>query len=301
LARAVEHLVVTRLIGGLGNQMFQYAAGRALALRCGAVLKLDLSGYATYGKRRYELEPFAICATPVSEAELAQFGLRPEAQDSWRRRLRRWLAARGWTSSSSVYVEREFRFDAGVLALRSPVYLDGYWQTEKYFADVAEVLRREFVPREGLEPENAAIAAQIAATTAVSVHVRRGDYVTERRTGRIHGLCSVDYFRAAVQLIQERVGAIHLFIFSDDPEWSRGNLQLGPPTTFVATNSPDRGFRDMQLMARCRHHIIANSSFSWWGAWLNPSPAKIVVAPQRWFKASGRDTRDLLPDSWMRL
>lgn len=281
--------------------MFQYAAGRALALRCGADLKLDLFGYAAFGKRRYELAPFGVSAEPVSEGELARFRLRPEAQDAWRRRLRRWLAGHGWPSSSSVYVERQFHFDADVLTLRAPVYLDGYWQTEKYFADVVEVLRREFVPREGLEPENAAVAAQIDASTAVSLHVRRGDYVTEPNTGRLHGLCSMDYFRAAVQFIQMRVGPVHLFVFSDDQDWSRSNLRLGPPTTFVAANSPDRGFRDMQLMARCRHHVIANSSFSWWGAWLNPSPDKIVVAPQRWFSAGDRDTRDLLPEPWVRL
>jgi hypothetical protein len=94
---------------------------------------------------------------------------------------------------------------------------------------------------------------------------------------------------------------MHLFVFSDDQDWVRDNLRFAPPTTLVAANSPDRGFRDMQLMARCRHHIIANSSFSWWGAWLNPASAKIVVAPKRWFAANVNDTRDLLPDGWVSL
>jgi Glycosyl transferase family 11 len=291
--------VVTGLNGGLGNQMFQYAAGRALALRCGAPLKLDLSRYVRDGKRRYELGALSICATPAGKADLARFTLQPDAESPWRARLKR--CRYGIVRAAPVYNERHFHFDADVLALRAPVYLSGYWQTEKYFAEFAAALRRELAPREGLEPENAAIAAAIDATNAVSLHVRRGDYVTEPRTSRYHGVCSIDYFRAAAEFIEKRAGAIHLFVFSDDQEWCRDNLALGMPTTFVAANSPDRGFRDMQLMARCRHHVIANSSFSWWGAWLNPSPTKIVVAPQRWFDAGSADTRDLIPASWVRL
>jgi hypothetical protein len=295
--------VVVGLIGGLGNQMFQYATGRALALRCGAALKLDLARFASYRKRRYELDALSICAGPASKADLARFRLGPEPPNAlhgpWPERLRR--LRYGIVRVAPVYHERQFHFDVDVLALRAPVYLSGHWQSEKYFAEFAEVLREELAPRERLEGENAAIAAQIDATTAVSLHVRRGDYVTEPGTNRYHGLCSIDYFRSAAQFIAERVGAIHLFVFSDDLEWCRDNLKLGMPTTFVAANAPDRGFRDMQLMARCRHHVIANSSFSWWGAWLNPSPAKVVVAPHRWFDAGTGDTRDLIPASWVRM
>jgi hypothetical protein len=295
------NVVVARLIGGLGNQMFQYAAGRALALRCGATLRLDLSGFATYPKRRYELGDFPICATAASEADLARFGLRPEAQFGWRRRVRGLLPFKAKPWASPTYRERHFHFDARVVDLRAPIYLDGFWQTERYFSDFADTLRLEFCPAAPLESENAAVAAQIDATSAVSLHVRRGDYVDEADINRFHGVCSLGYFRAAVQYFHERVGSIHLFVFSDDQGWSRRNLLLGLPTTFVDANSSNRGFRDMQLMARCSHHIIANSSFSWWGAWLNPSPAKIVVAPRRWFGASTNDTRDLLPEAWVRL
>jgi hypothetical protein len=293
--------VVTRLIGGLGNQMFQYAAGRALALRCGAALKLDMSGFAGDPKRRYALDDFPICATPASEADLAGFGLRPEAQSEWRRRVRRLLWINAKAGGSQIYRERHFQFDARVADLRAPIYLDGFWQTERYFSDFADILRQEFTPAAPLEPENAAVVARIDSTCAVSLHVRRGDYVDEPGTTQYHGVCSLEYFRAAVQYIQDQAGSIHLFVFSDDQEWSRRNLPLGPPTTVVDANSSERGFRDMQLMARCRHHIVANSSFSWWGAWLNPSPTKIVVAPRRWFHASRNDTRDLIPSSWVQL
>jgi hypothetical protein len=300
--RAAVKIVVARLIGGLGNQMFQYAAGRALALRCGAALKLDLSGFAVYPKRHYELDDFPICAAPASDADRAAFGLRAAGVlADLGRRVRRLLRIDMGPAGSPIYSERHFHFDAQVRNLTPPVYLDGYWQSEKYFADCAEMLRQEFTPRVPLDAENAAMAARIAAVNAVSLHVRRGDYVSELDVSRYHGICPPDYYRSAVDYIAQRVPGIHLFVFSDDQHWVRENLRFDLPTTLVAANSPDRGFRDMQLMARCRHHIVANSSFSWWGAWLNPSPAKIVIAPSRWFGADNIDTRDLIPESWVKL
>jgi hypothetical protein len=298
----LESIVVTRLIGGLGNQMFQYAAGLALAQRHRVELKLDVSGFAAYPKRHYELGSFPIRGTPASEAELAFFGWRrPKVEPRWLARARRYIGSEGKPGPSPIYREQYFHFDTRVRDLNPTVYLDGYWQSEKYFADWAGLLRQEFTPLAPLEPENAAMADRIDAVNAVSLHVRRGDYVNERDISRYHGICSAEYYQSAVKYIAGRTGDIHLFVFSDDQDWVRDNLHFTPPTTIVAANPPDRGFRDIQLMARCRHHIIANSSFSWWGAWLDPSPEKIVVAPNRWFAASPNDTRDLLPEAWVRM
>ena len=138
-------------------------------------------------------------------------------------------------------------------------------------------------------------------SNAVSLHVRRGDYVSDPATNRFHGTCSPDYYRQAVDYVIGRAGVPHLFVFSDDQEWTRANLQFAVPRRSSSANPPDCGYRDMQLMARCRHHIIANSSFSWWGAWLNPSPEKIVVAPKQWFSSPRNDTRDLVPPNWVRM
>jgi hypothetical protein len=167
--------------------------------------------------------------------------------------------------------------------LLAPVYLDAYWQSERYFADIAGVVRREFAAKEPSDRENEALAAAIDAVNSVSLHVRRGDYVDDPTTHRYHGICAPDYYQRAVDHISSRAGVSHLFLFSDDQQWTRANLRFAFPTTFVGSNSPDCGYRDTVLMARRRHHIIANSSFSWWGAWLNPSRDKIVVAPQQWF------------------
>jgi hypothetical protein len=295
--------VIVRLIGGLGNQMFQYATARAVSLRCGAPLMLDVSGFDHFKgtSRRYELNDFPIQAALAKECDLALFGLKASPHLKWLYRLKSTLQLGRRHRTWPIHREPHFHFDAKVAALHAPIYLDGYWQSEKYFLPYADILRREFSPALPLERENAAFAAAIDAVNAISLHVRRGDYVADPATNRFHGLCSLDYYRRAVDYIKARVEAPHLFIFSDDRDWTRNHLRFELPTTFVDANPPDRGYRDMQLMARCRHHIVANSSFSWWGAWLNASQEKIVIAPRRWFASDANDTRDLIPETWVKL
>ena len=213
----------------------------------------------------------------------------------------RWLRIDRSNGAWPIYREPHFQFDPALLELRAPVYLDGYWQSERYFSSIAVLLRQELTAKAPLDPKNEALARSIDAVNAVSLHVRRGDYVDNPATTRFHGVCSLDYYQRAIDYISLRVEAPHLFVFSDDPQWTRANLRYAAATTFVDANPPDRGYRDMGLMARCRHHIIANSSFSWWGAWLNPSCEKIVIAPDRWFSAARNDTRDLIPPGWVRL
>jgi hypothetical protein len=286
--------------------MFQYAAGLALALRRGAEVKVDLSWFCQYGRdtrRQFELSAFPVSAGVATPQDLINFG-RTRPSPRWRVQVTHLLSRlpRAWRGRDQAgYRERHFHFDPQVLDLEPPVYLEGYWQSEKYFVDFAEAVRKEFTPRKPLEPENAAIAAQIDGVNAVALHVRRGDYVLNPTTNRYHGTCEAQYYSNAVEYVARRVAEPHLFVFSDDPQWGRSNLHFTIPTTFVDVNSPLRGYRDMQLMAHCRHHIVANSSFSWWGAWLGAWRQKIVVAPERWFNDGSIDTRDLVPESWVRL
>jgi hypothetical protein len=293
-------MIISRLMGGLGNQMFQYAVGRALALRTGATLKLDVSHFDLHRDRQYALGCFRIEAELADDDDLAACGLAgkpwPGRLDGVRRRLRAQLV----TGPFQICQERSFRFDPAIINLQGFTYLQGYWQSEKYFLDQAEMLRHDFEPAEPTDADNARLAAGIDAVNAVSIHVRRGDYVRVATTNRYHGTCSIDYYRAAVEYVSAHTTAARFFVFSDEPEWVSDHFKPGVPTTIVSTNSPDRGYRDMLLMARCRHHIIANSSFSWWGAWLGRHPGKIVVAPTRWFNVD-LDTRDLVPDTWVRM
>ena len=145
------------------------------------------------------------------------------------------------------------------------------------------------------------MAAEIAACNAVSLHVRRGDYAADPVVTSMHGLCPLDYYDRAVEYVLGRVSDPAFFLFSDDPDWVREHLKLRGSVSVVDHNGPDSGSEDLRLMSLCRHHIIANSTFSWWGAWLDPRPDKLVIAPKRWFADESLDTSDLLPAGWVKL
>jgi hypothetical protein len=196
--------------------------------------------------------------------------------------------------------ERSYPFDAAVLDAPGNVYLAGYWQSEKYFKEIEDIIRRDFCFKSEPEQQNAAMAEKIKGVAAVCVHVRRTDYVTDPGASQLLGTCSPEYYRNAACLVGSQVSNLHFFVFSDEPDWARANLELGGATTFVTHNGSEKGYEDQRLMALCRHHIIANSSFSWWGAWLGNSGG-IVVAPKRWFIAKELDTRDVIPERWVRL
>jgi hypothetical protein len=218
----------------------------------------------------------------------------------WPKIAKRLLKGAGLLKSSSVR-ERHFHFDPEILQLRGSFHLDGYWQSEKYFADAEEAIRKDFSFREAADPANAALAAQIQAVQAVSVHVRRGDYVSNRVIGLRHGSSTLDYYQAALEVVQGRVVEPHYFVFSDEPQWAKDNLKIAGPAVYVEHNGPDHGCRDLQLMALCRHHVIANSSFSWWGAWLAQHAGQTVIAPKAWFNSADTRTDDLIPQGWLRL
>lgn len=295
-------MVVVRLLGGLGNQMFQYAAGQAVALRHQAPLLLDLTGFEQYDLRRFELHEFAISARPARDEELVPFRSTPPTRKS--SLSLRILDRFRLFKPSSILREATFTYDSRIEKVTLPVCLDGYWQSEKYFSDIAPVIRREFTLKSEVDIANLGVQRQIqaAGNRSVSLHVRRGDYVSNPHTSQYHGVCTLEYYRLAVERIARQVLHPHFFVFSDDHEWVRENLHFPDYTmTQVQVNDPDHGIFDLTLMKSCAHQIIANSSFSWWGAWLNPSNEKIVIAPAQWFARAGNDTRDLLPASWIRL
>ena len=295
-------LILARLNGGLGNQMFQFAAARALALRTGATLKLDVSAFPRDKLRRYDLSVYALAEhIPLaSEAELAHCEQKkPRGLALIGKALG--LPRIGGGAAIPAIREAHFHYDPALATAQPPAYVVGYWQCERYFADHANQIRRDFTPRQPLEPENAAIADVIHRRTAVSLHVRRGDYVSDAKIQSVHGVCGLDYYARAMAAVEAQVASPHYIVFSDDPDWTRANLTSPHPMTFVTCNSAERGFRDMQLMSLCHHHIIANSSFSWWGAWLNARADKVVVAPERWFASGGKDARDLVPAGWVRV
>ena len=282
--------IVVSLEGGLGNQMFQYAAGRAAMLRISTQLALDVRRLTASGDRNYGLGDFRLCP----DLTLITEGPPPRQDGRWRRFLKSLIG------DEACFHEAGFQFDGGCLRLKPGARMEGYFQSERYFADFATIIRADFTPRAEHLAEIEAMAERlIPSSPCVSLHVRRGDYANPE-TMAIHGMLNASYYERALKILAERTGSnLPICVFTDDPAWVRANLALPGQARFISEHTRT-ALQDMILMSRCTHHITANSSFSWWGAWLNPSQDKIVVTPALWFQPdAGLDTRDLRPDGWI--
>lgn len=292
-------MILSHILGGLGNQMFQYAAGRALSIARNTPLCLDVSDFPGYRPHQgFELSRVFSCPVTLAEPDDVRAVL--GWQSSW---LARRIVARPalrLLRSRHFVAEPHFHYWPGIRDVSLPCYLMGYWQSERYFADVAQTIRTDFTFRQPMTGCNLELAEEIGAVNAVGLHVRRGDYASNSKTLATHGVCPLAYYEAAIRYIAESVEAPHFFVYSDDMDWVRANLNIDQPCRYVDHNRGTESFNDMRLMSLCRHHIIANSSFSWWGAWLNPHEDKIVVGPQRWF-SNNNNVKDLFPRGWVPL
>jgi len=290
-------MIIVKLQGGLGNQMFQYALGRRLAQKNQTELKLDLSFYgdqAGVTPRQYELDIFKIKAASAEKKEVAKIiGPRPP------RLIQKILNRLGISYNNKNYArEDSFDFAPAFLSLPDNTYLEGYFQSEKYFLDIRDEILADFSLLSGEEDKITDLSQKIASLNSISLHIRRGDYVSRPEASAFHGVCSLDYYRAAIKIIKDRVSKPHFFIFSDDPDWCRANFSNLEKVEFISGLNPAQ---DLILMSRCRHNIIANSSFSWWGAWLNQNAAPIIIAPQRWFNNQAINLEDRLPAAWLKI
>ena len=295
--------IIVKTIGGLGNQLFQYAFGKTVSKKLGVNLLLDIDTSVIYQGLRVHKFCLRSFHTKVEEAKNSNiYGF------VWLRRhkkifnfLYHSLRLKKFTSFF-YFLEKKFSFDENVFKQKDNTYFDGFWQTEKYFIDIENELRKEFTIVEPLSDYSKNISNEIKKTNAISLHVRRTDYVTHFISNEFHGLCSPQYYKDAIKYVTKKVNCPHFFVFSDDYDWVVENFKsLEYPVTFIK-NGPEKNYEDLTLMSQCKHHIIANSSFSWWGAWLNPNKSKIVIAPKRWHKNAPKiNTIDLLPDGWIRL
>ncbi|MCR9124620.1 MAG: alpha-1,2-fucosyltransferase [Rhodobacteraceae bacterium] len=275
-------MITARLHGRLGNQMFQYAAARALALRLGVAVGID--------PREAEARGEGVL-TRVFDLPLRQ----PDVLPPPRKPALPYLLWRVAGRRPRLHRERGLGYDPAFEHWPDGAYLHGYWQSERYFAPVADRIRADFAFPPA-SPRNAEMAQRIAAGVSVSLHVRRGDYVALGN----HGLCDQAYYEAALQRVAADLPAPPtVFVFSDDPGWARDNLPLPFERVIVDFNGPDADFEDMHLMTLCQHNVVANSSFSWWAAWLNRHPGKRVAAPRKWFGDPALRNPDILPHDWL--
>jgi len=277
-------MVTVKLYGGLGNQMYQYAAGVALARKLRSKLHLDtawfeqIKGNADVTQRIYELDGFGIAPAPLSVLDKINLRLNPP----------------------KLFSESGLGFNKDFEELNGNVYLDGYWQSYKYFEEYRQAILEAFSFPETISRSNLRLLTQIKKLNSVSIHVRRGDYNTKR--GRsYHGLIGKSYYYKALEDLSKKVKHPVVFIFSDEIDWCKKNLTFDYPLEFIDSNSTNAGVEDMRLMSSCKHNIIANSSFSWWAAWLNKNVEKTIYAPTAWFAGEEHNIDDRLPTQWIRI
>lgn len=289
--------VVVALQGGLGNQLFEYAAGVALAQRLGVELCLDVSSYDDPRMRHYALAPFAL------PERVERLDVTPWSRGTWPDRMYRALARRLGIRRCGlpVFAEREPGFDTRFGDLRAPVLLDGYFQSPDYFAEIADAIRIRIALPKNMSVASASVLRQIEQTESLCMHVRRGDYVSNKSFNQFHGVCGLDYYLQALPLAVAGMAMPHAFVFSDDPEWVKANVHLPCAVTVVDVNAEDAAHEDLWLMAACKRFVIANSSLSWWAAWLGRASDKIVVAPRQWFANGTPEPYRLIPENWIRL
>lgn len=299
-------MIISHLIGGIGNQMFQYAVGKAATLRLDVPLKLDVSHFESYKLHQgFELDRVFTCHIDLAK--------KSDIRDilGWRSSLniRKFLSRPHMKifCGDTLVIEPHSHYWEGIKNIHRNTYLLGYWQSMRYFDEFSSEIRADFSFKMPFSGKNTEIIKKIRQVNSVSLHVRRGDYVQVPQTAVTHGLCSQAYYRAAIQYVESRVDNPYFFIFSDDIDWVKRSLKIQFPCQYVDHNQGVDSHNDMHLMSLCAHNIIANSTFSWWGAWLNLNPRKIVVAPNAWLADTNVVSNykqfmdDLIPINWVRL
>lgn len=286
-------MIIVRLQGGMGNQMFQYAIGRALAIKNKTKLGLDLSFLLdrtirlNFTFRDYSLDVFNIEAEIISPSKKTVKGK---------------LYSRFMTFFDKFIkhdgVEKSFQFDESILKLPDGSYLNGYFQSPKYFSDIEDVIRSDFTLNKQLPIEILNLIEVIKKENSVCLHVRRGDYVGNK----YHEVVDNDYYNKAISYLKQRINIDKIYIFSDDIKWCKENMKFDYPSMFVGDEYAGvKGEGHMYLMSACRYFIIPNSSFSWWSAWLGNSEGKIVISPKQWFVDENINSEDLIPKDWVRI
>ena len=285
-------MVIVNIKGGLGNQMFQYAAGLSLAHHHQTQLKLHVAANATDIARVLELNCFHTEIDIANQEEVDRWN----ATGTVQRIIQRLLPGR----MKSFYKERFFHFDPAFFNTGKNVYVKGFWQSEKYFTSIEKIIRTQFRFKESFNSSIEALAQKVSNENSVSMHIRRGDYLS-KEVQEYHGILSMEYYESAVQLMQGKVQDARFYVFTDDADWVKAHFQPKVDITLVSGTFSTTSLEDFYLMSHCKHQIIANSSFSWWAAWLNSHAEKIVIAPNQWYKNGPKDTQDIIPENWIKI
>lgn len=302
-------MIIVQIVGGLGNQLFQYAHARTLALSLKQELYFDLGFFEEYDRSKdklnthivYKLNNFNIKVCPAKDEEINKIRRRLLKPDIVRKVYRR--------LGGSSYVNKDCHFDnekidnCDIDTIRDydDVFISGFFADQKYFIEIENIIREEFSLRESLNAKNQEMLSQIKTANSVSLHIRRGDYVGNNYFAEI----PIEYYLKAVDYIEKHFPNSSYFVFSDDINWARANIKLDKKVVFVDINDASTDYMELILMSACKHNIIANSTFSWWGAWLNENKQKIIIAPKIWYNKQEAqkkyDQGHLVPSNWIKI
>ncbi len=286
---------IVSLDGGLGNQMFQYAFKCALEKKFPHEIVLGEKFSFKNNKTHNGFELETVFGLEIKFCSFDEIRKLAYDERYLIHKLKRKIFGRRKTEITESE-ENKFRFTEEFFNFKGDIYYKGYWQTPKYFENLKKKIIQDFSFNGNLNHRNLIIFNQIHEFNSVSIHVRRGDYLNHPLFG---GICDLDYFRKAINFLNSKLDNLHFFVFSDDPNWCKTNLEINN-VKIIDWNIGKNSFLDMHLMSQCKHNIIANSSFSWWGAYLNQNPSKIIIAPSQW-KKNMEGTRDLLPKEWIKI
>lgn len=301
---SVNNKKIVKFKGGLGNQMFQYAFACAIAKKFGCSPALDFSWFEDVKKhtidvpRAFDLGVFNLEIEIATEEDLKNVK-RPEFDSKTKNSIAKIL--HNILKINYIREKTTFCFDKKLFNSPDYFYYEGYFQHEKYFKHLRKFLLKKFSLKEPfsmLDEKNQILLNEIKKTNSVSLHIRRGDYIQLEHVNKTHGLCSLEYYQTAIKYIASKVENPHFFVFSDDIDWVKENLKIEYPHAIVDFNQ-GKNYFDMELMKHCKNNIIANSSFSWWAAWLNQNPEKIVIAPKRWL--AKKQKCDVVPKEWIKI
>jgi len=290
-------LIFTSIIAGLGNQMFQYATARRLALKTWGELILVVDDPQRYRLPVFRIGGHEVPAGLAVPPRLFGLGQMPAPAD-----IPLVTEGKVWDlipqSGTGALAGGSLLYAPELRNWRGHIRLQGYWQDERYFADIRLRIRRDFSLKQPLDARNRECRARILDGPSAFFHVRRGDYLSPQ-VSHLFGVCTADYYDRALKILRAREPGVKTFVFSDDPGWAAQNSIGGTGAEIIDWNAaaPER---DLALMQACNHAVIANSSFSWWGAWLGERLGSIIIAPKIWYKAVP-EFRDIVPERWMRI
>ncbi|MDD5165091.1 MAG: alpha-1,2-fucosyltransferase [Candidatus Pacebacteria bacterium] len=304
-------MIIIRISGGIGNQLFQYALGRALSLAHNTELKLDTHFYGLNiePNRSFKLPHFNIQHIEqliATDSNFIKTGIpNPIKQDVFSKIIRkgfRFIESIKPLQKRKIILEPGFDFIPEVMQIDHDCYLSGVWQSEKYFKQFETTIKSDFQLKKPLSDRGAELEKMIESSLSVSIHIRRGDQVNDPALLKKHGDLTREYYSGALEYIKEKTNGapLRVFVFSDEIEWVKNNMNFSPDAVYVSEyNIPD--YEELIIMSSCTHNIIAKSSYSWWGAWLNTNPQKIVIAPKQRFGDPKTIAHDLIPESWIQL